>query len=177
MLSAEEISSLLEAQKTIALIPCSCREGRASCSHPLHKPHEGYAFMSLGLAAVFQIGSGLGRRIDGKEAERLFQRASDSGLVQHALYSFGKVAEICNCCPETCAVIKAYERGIPEAVRPSEYMAARGPECDGCPERPGRICKEVCPYGTEPSRAECLGCGLCAGYCPQHAVRMGLRGG
>lgn len=170
--SAEKVSSLLENQKIIAVIPCACRAGRARCSLPLHKPHDRDTCISLGLAAVFQVGSGLGRRIDPQEAHMIFARGSRSGLVPHVLYSLGSVQEICNCCPETCAAIMAYKSGIPEAIRPSEHIATRGSECSGCSGRSDKVCADICPYGKEPSTPGCLGCGLCAMYCPEQAVHM-----
>jgi hypothetical protein len=114
----------------------------------------------------------LGRRIDMQEAQDLFERAAESGLVHHVIYSMGRILEICNCCVETCAVIRTYRSGIPETVRPSPYVAIRGPQCNACSGIPGKICQELCPYGKEPSNPECLGCGLCARHCPQHAIRL-----
>lgn len=172
VLPTNDISAIIKHQKIIAVIPCACRAGHTLCSHPLHKSHEPNTCVSLGLAAILQVASGLGKRIDIKEAQALFDRAADSGLVHHVVYSMGLMLEICNCCAETCAVIKAYTSGIPEAVRHSKYIAIRGPECNACSGMPGKICEELCPYGKEPSNQECFGCGLCARHCPQHAIHM-----
>lgn len=172
VLPTTDISGIIRNQRFIAVIPCACRAGRTRCAHPLHTPHESDVCVTLGLAAVLQVGSGLGKRIEVEEAQSLIERAADSGLVHHVIYSMGQILEICNCCPETCAAIKAYRSGIPEAVRPSEYLAVRGQECNSCSGLPGRTCVELCPYGKEPSNPECLGCGLCARHCPQNAIHM-----
>ena len=172
VLPTDDISAIIQNQKMIAVIPCACRAGSTLCNHPLHKPHESDVCVSVGLAAIIQVGSGLGKRIDIKEAQALFDRAADSGLVHHVIYSMGQILEICNCCAGTCAAIKAYKSGIPEAVRHSKYIAIRGPRCNGCSGTPYRICEELCPYGKEPSNPECFGCGLCARHCPQHAIQM-----
>lgn len=176
VLSTAELSSLIAAQKLVAVIPCACRGGRTTCGRPAHRPHEPYTCLSFGLAAQLQIGSGLGRRMTPQDALALCERAADSGLAHHAIYSLGMLAELCNCCPETCAAIKAFSSGLPEAVRPSPVVALRGPDCDGCAGRSGRLCEDLCPYGTVPSSSDCLGCGLCARHCPNRAIRMVDRG-
>lgn len=170
-----ELARILQGQKIIAVVPCPCRTGRAACQHPLHKPHESDTCISFGLGSILLIGSGLGRRMDEREAQRLFERAADSGLVHHVILSMGMPLEICNCCAETCAAIRAYKSGIPEAVRPSGYVAIRGPACNACSGRRGRLCVQICPYEKEPSTSECLGCGLCARHCPQQAITMAPR--
>lgn len=175
VMQTEEILDILEHRQVIAVIPCACRTGKPPCAHPLHTPHEINSCIAFGLAAILQIGSGLGRRINAQEARAIFEQATDSGLVHHIIYSMGEILEICNCCPETCAAIKTYKSGIPEALRPSDYVATRTSRCNGCSHRSGRICVKICPYGKEPSRAQCFGCGLCARYCPQQAIRMILR--
>ncbi|NIN00007.1 MAG: hypothetical protein GTO24_18620 [candidate division Zixibacteria bacterium] len=117
----------------------------------------------------------MGRRIDIQEALALFERAADSGLIHHVIYSLGQMLEICNCCAETCAVVKAYKSGIPEAVRPSKYIALRKTVCNACSGIPGRTCERLCPYGKAPSNPECFGCGLCARHCGHRAIQMMLR--
>lgn len=171
----DDISAIIQDQKIIAVIPCACRAGRAPCNHRLHKPHESEVCVTVGFAAVLQLGSGFAKRIDVADAQALFERAADSGLVHHVIYSMGQMLEICNCCSETCAAIKAHHSGIPEAVRPSKYIAVRGPRCNTCSGTPWRICEALCPYGKEPSNPGCFGCGLCARHCPQDAIHMVLR--
>jgi Pyruvate/2-oxoacid:ferredoxin oxidoreductase delta subunit len=175
VLPTDEVSTMIRHQKIIAVIPCVCRIGRGPCIHPLHKPHESDICVTVGLSALLQIGSGLGKRIDIPEAQAIFERAADSGLVHHVVYSMGQMLEICSCCSETCAVVKAYMGGIPEAVRSSQSVAVRGSECNACPGMPDRVCEALCPYGKAPENPECFGCGLCARHCPQHAIHMAPR--
>ncbi len=177
VIRTEDILDTLQHQKIIAVIPCACRTGRPPCAHSLHKPHELESCVTFGLAAFLQVGSGLGRRIDPQEARIIFERAADSGLVHHVIYSMGTILELCNCCAETCAVIRSYRSGIPEVVRPSEYIAIRGPKCNGCSGRSEKVCVAMCPYEQEPSSIKCFGCGLCARHCPQQAIQMVPRDG
>lgn len=167
-----ELTELIEREKVIAAIPCSCRAGRPACERPLHGVHETNACLTFGLAALLHIGSGLGRRLTPQQAQELCQSAAASGLAHHAVYSFGALLEVCNCCASTCAVVKAYESGVSEALRASRYVAVRGSECDGCRDRELKVCETICPYGRRPSSKSCFGCGLCAEHCPQHAIEM-----
>jgi len=175
VLPTEDLCSILKEQRLIAVIPCACRGRKSQCSRPHHKVHETDTCISLGFAALAQIGSGLGKRISSLDAVALCGRAADSGQVHHALYSMGALAEVCNCCAETCSAIRAYESGIPEAVRSSGFVGIRGPDCDGCPTREARVCEEICPYSQAQSDSGCLGCGLCARFCPRHAIQMERR--
>jgi hypothetical protein len=171
------LQGLIERHRLIAAIPCACRAGRETCGHPLHTQHDCDACLSFGLAAIIQIGSGLGRRLSQQQAQALCEKARDSGMVHHAVYSFGSLAEVCNCCSETCSVVKAYEAGVPQAVRPAALVARRGPECDVCRDAEFRICEKLCPYGEHPDSTACLGCGLCADHCPRQAITMTRRPG
>lgn len=175
VLPTGDLASLTDQQKLIAVIPCACRAGRKACSHPAHKPHESETCISFGLAALLQIGSGLGRRLTAEEAAALCERAADSGQVHHLVYSFGIPIELCNCCLETCAAIGTFRAGVREAVRPSPLIAVRGPQCDASVHRSCGLCERICPYGAAPSTDACMGCGLCARHCPNHAIRMTLR--
>ena len=172
VLPTECLCDILKRQRVIAVIPCACRGAKIQCSQPGHKAHAVDTCISLGMAAVLQIGSGLGSRLSAQEAVALCQRAAQSGQVHHALYSLGALTEICNCCAETCLAIKAYRSGIPEAVRPSGFVAIRGAECDGCADRLARLCEEACPYSRASSTSGCLGCGLCARLCPKQAIHL-----
>lgn len=165
-----QLDDLIDRHRLIAVIPCACRAGRPACQNPYHGVHDLDVCLSFGFAAVIQIGSGLGKRLTPEETRDLCQRCAASGLAHHAIYSFGSLLEVCNCCAETCSVVRAYKAGVPEAVRPTGTRAVRGPECDGCRDGDSRVCEVVCPYGLRPSSPDCLGCGLCVDHCPRGAV-------
>jgi Fe-S-cluster-containing hydrogenase component 2 len=92
--------------------------------------------------------------------------------VQHGIISFGTLAELCNCCSESCTVLTGYRRGVTDLARPTGLRATRTDACDGCRGRDGRICEDICPYGHAPGSDECRGCGLCAFHCPNGAIEM-----
>jgi hypothetical protein len=172
VLSTPQLGELIQGQKVIAAIPCVCRAGKPRCANPHHGDHELDVCLSFGLAALIQVGSGLGKRLSADVAMALCQNATASGLAHHAIYSLGALLEVCNCCAETCSVVKAYEAGVPEAVRPAPFVAARGSDCDGCQGRNAKTCEDICPYGKHPSSLDCFGCGLCSAHCPRSAIEM-----
>jgi hypothetical protein len=171
-LPTNALHQLIARAPHIAALPCACRATRHKCSNPLHKAHNGEVCLGFGLTAILQELSGLGRRITAEEALRLCETSAQTGLVHHAILSFGMLTEVCNCCEETCSVILAHRRGIENVVRPSGWVPMPGPDCDDCQDRPGRICVEICPYGEGPGSETCMGCGLCAYHCPNHAIKM-----
>ena len=175
LVTTRDLESIFRGEKWIATIPCACRGLAGNCAHPEHSLHESDTCISLGVAAVLQAGSGLGKRITADEAIALCRRGADSGLVHHGIYSFGRMIELCNCCSESCTAIRAYKHGIPEAIRPTPLMATRSGACNGCAGRSARMCLTICPYGKSPSDGGCLGCGLCASRCPRGAITMAQR--
>jgi len=171
-LPTSALEELIASARHIAVLPCACRATRPKCSNPLHKAHNGETCLGFGLTAILQELSGLGRRVTAEEALRICETSARSGLVHHAILSFGMLTEVCNCCEESCSVFLAHRRGIENVVRPSGWVPVRGPECDGCENRQGRICVQICPYTEGPGSDACMGCGLCAYHCPNQAITM-----
>lgn len=172
VLTPGTLEDLIKKQEEIAVMPCPCRAIAPECRHPLHGYHEPETCLSFGLVAIVQRMSGLSRKVTGEEAARICRGAVESGMVHHGIMSFGVLAEVCNCCVESCSVLSAYRHGIEMIVRPSGLMAVRTDACDGCRDREGRVCREICPYAVEPGADECVGCGLCAYHCPTKAIEM-----
>ncbi len=167
-----QLTNLINRHRLIAVIPCACRAGQTACTNPHHGKHDLDVCLSFGLAAVVQIGSGLGNRLTPDEAEAMCQQSASSGLAHHSIYSFGSLLEVRNCCAETCSVAQAFKTRVSQAVRPSPLVAVRGANCDGCEDRDTRVCEDVCPYGLRPSSTDCLGCDLCSTRCPRNAIVM-----
>lgn len=166
------LEELISSARYIAAFPCACRATHPKCSHPRHKPHDGETCLGFGLSAILQELSGIGKRVTAEEALRICEISAQSGLVHHAILSFGMLTEVCNCCEDSCSVFLALRRGLLNVVRPSGWQSVRGPECDGCQGRPERICVEICPYVEGPDSEGCMGCGLCANRCPNQAIQM-----
>jgi len=166
------LEKLISSAQHIAVLPCACRATHPKCSHPLHKLHNGETCLGFELTAIFQELSGVGRKVTAEEALRICETSAQSGLVHHAILSFGMLTEVCNCCEESCSIFIALRRGIPNVLRPSGWVPVRGTECDDCQGRPQRICVEICPYAEGPGSEGCMGCGLCAYHCPNQAITM-----
>ncbi len=166
------LKELISSARYIAVLPCACRATGHKCSHPLHKFHNGETCLGFGFSAILQELSGLGRKVTVEEALRICEISAQTGLVHHAILSFGMLTEVCNCCKDSCSVFLALRRGIHSVVRPSGWIPVRGNDCDACENRPQRICVEICPYAEGPGSLACMGCGLCAYHCPNQAIKM-----
>ena len=94
----EKISYYLDKYDTFSVSPCSCRRSRRlldeGCGHL-----EDDMCVQMGTGAEYFIKTGKARQITREEAEAIFKKAEENGLMHQMpnLEGPGESAAICNC--------------------------------------------------------------------------------
>ena len=177
-----EVLSFYEAAEYIkkagrgSLSKCYCRHEAwhlgKNCSAPIDD-----ICMSLGAASDFVAEQGFGRRASVDELLDTLKKAEDSGLVHIGDNVLDQTTFLCNCCGCCCGFLQGITQfHLKHAVTTTPYIAKPNfDECNGCEE-----CKDRCQIkairmeGDYPVVDEefCLGCGVCAHFCPSGAMKM-----
>ncbi|MHB1130980.1 MAG: 4Fe-4S binding protein [Chloroflexota bacterium] len=176
-----ELYPVVEAARTIAVVPCNCRRLGARCALPVE------TCVSFNEAAEQTLARGRGRRLSQAEAKELLRLLDKKGLMHTADFSDGpeSVHNLCNCCADDCYVFRGAVRLESKGVWPrSRYLAEFDAErCNRC-----GLCVKRCHFGAFVTSGQvgrgrplpevtydashCWGCGLCANTCPTGAIRM-----
>jgi ferredoxin len=177
-----EVLSFFEAAEYIkkagrgSLSKCYCRHEAwhlgKNCSAPIDD-----ICMSLGAASDFVAEQGFGRRASVDELLDTLKKAEDSGLVHIGDNVLDQTTFLCNCCGCCCGFLQGITKHhIKHAVTTTHFIGKPNfDECNGCEE-----CKDRCQInairmeGDYPVVDEefCLGCGVCAHFCPSGAMKM-----
>ncbi len=175
VLPSEQVRTILESARSIALQNCMCREHYSRCDKPLEVclilNESGDKFVEKGTASHITL----------PEAIQVLKKADENGLVHLSLYMpHHEVFALCSCCPCCChdlQILKICSRK--DLVARSEYIAKTDSgECINC-----GACAERCPFEARQfnegvlayDETECLGCGLCVSVCPVDATVMQAR--
>lgn len=168
----EDAQRLIEGAKSIAVVPCVCRQSQKACDSPLE------VCLQLNRGADYNIKRGTGRKIDREEALALLRKSEEAGLVHMVENKLGMGNVICNCCTCCCEMLRyAGSMKTKGVLAPSRYLAkVSGNECTSCEQ-----CVAICPIEAivlnqegiaEVSDDACIGCGLCASACPSGAITL-----
>ena len=147
----DKISYYLDKYDTYSVSPCSCRRSRRllgeGCGHL-----EDEMCVQLGSGAEYFIKTGKARQITRQEAEEIFRKAEENGLMHQMpnLEGAGESAAICNCCGCSCF-----------AIRISNMF--------NCPDA------ERSNYHAEINQDNCVACGQCVENCPVNAIKLGQK--
>ncbi|MDY0362719.1 MAG: 4Fe-4S binding protein [Desulforegulaceae bacterium] len=171
----DDVISILEKQKRIAVAPCVCRTmtkslGIQKCGKPVE------TCMMFGKGADYYVENKMGRYISLDEAFSIIKRSDDAGLVLQPLNAKDAGA-VCSCCGDCCGMMLSTKmQPKPSLMTRSSYFAVvNNEECIGC-----GLCTERCQMEAVNIIDEkavidldrCIGCGLCVTKCPTDAVSL-----
>lgn len=172
ILACEDVLSIIDNAKKIAVTNCTCRLTARKCDAPVE------ICLQVDGAADYTLERGTGREVDRDEARRMIYQAEEAGLIHATMNREGNLHFICNCCPCCCMVFPLLIHRKLNTCDPSRFQAVVSTDdCNGCME-----CLQRCHFGaiTIDDTAQtasvdsdtCMGCGLCHSTCPEGAVSL-----
>ncbi len=177
VLPLDVISEMIKGAELIALSNCYCRSAKQvlgkGCDHPLETC---FYFDEL---AQMKLQTDYAREVTYDEAMDVLYECETQGLIHNVSNCEGKIQTLCNCCECSCAVLKAWNRGMRNTTSPSRFIVTVNSEkCQLCGE-----CIEACPVKALSMQngrlainlEKCLGCGLCVPACPENALSLAPR--
>ena len=170
----EDVMTILENQKKIAIAPCICRTMAKKDNRGCDKPME--ACFLFGSHASFYVDNGMGRYISCDEAKEIARKNEAAGLVLqpfNAQYTGG----MCSCCGDCCGMLRALKKhSNPAATVKSNYYArVEESTCTGCGTCLDRCQMEAIVIADSTALIDlkrCIGCGLCVSTCPTEAMHL-----
>lgn len=176
ILSFQEASEYIKKAGKGSLTKCYCRHEAwhlgKNCSAPIDD-----ICMTLGDASDFVVEQGFARRASVDELLDTLKKAEDLGLVHTGDNVLEQTTFLCNCCGCCCGLLRGItQHHVKHAVTTTNFIAQPTlDECNGCGE-----CERRCQIhairmeGDYPVVDEefCLGCGVCAHFCPNGAMKL-----
>lgn len=172
VLAFEDVTSMIDSARTVAVTKCSCRAVDGACGHAID------VCLQLDKAADYSIERGTGRLLTKPEAMRILEDCEAAGLVHVAenKQSLGHV--ICNCCSDCCINWASTRTGLGKFCAPSRFRAAiDADDCNGC-----ELCIDRCFFDALHMNdsadlaviddRKCMGCGVCLVACPTAAIAL-----
>ena len=184
ILPTQKVEEIIEKFDDIAVGNCYCRHHRDLLDDLCKIDAPRKTCLTFGKAARHTSKQGFARLISKDEALIILQEAEEAGLIHrtwHANFAINNdVIAICNCC--ICCCVYSLPSLILPYTSANNYLAKVNLDlCKG-----SGICVEKCHYEAiqlnidkkvEIKKENCIGCGLCASFCPEGAISMleGLR--
>jgi Pyruvate/2-oxoacid:ferredoxin oxidoreductase delta subunit/predicted transcriptional regulator len=168
----DDVKSLIDRARKVAVTRCSCRVIDGACGKELE------VCIQLDRAADYAIERETGRELSKDEAIEMLERCEEEGLVHVSENKRALGHVICNCCTDCCLNWRSLRYGLGKFIAPSRYRAAvDSEECTGCAECVDRCFFEAMSMETEDGSAtvndeKCMGCGVCQVVCRPFAISM-----
>ena len=172
ILAFDDVKSLIDAARNLAVTRCSCRAIDGACGKEVD------VCIQVDRAADYAIERGTGRQVSKQETIEILKRCEEEGLVHVAENKKALGHVICNCCSDCCINWPSVRPDRGKFVAPSRYRAWVDPdECIGCD-----LCLDRCYFDAMSmdgdrelavvDQENCMGCGLCQVVCPTDAITM-----
>jgi formate hydrogenlyase subunit 6/NADH:ubiquinone oxidoreductase subunit I/predicted transcriptional regulator len=171
ILAFEDVKSMIDSARNVAVTRCSCRAIDGACGKELE------VCIQLDRAADYAIERGTGRKLGVEEAIDMLKRCEEEGLVHTTENKRAEGTVICNCCSDCCINWPSIRTGLGKFAAPSRFRAALDvDDCTGC-----ALCVEACFFDAVSmddddlaaiNEENCMGCGLCQVVCPTDAISM-----
>jgi len=176
----EDLHRMIDQAKSFRVRECICRKGRAlqgnACKHTIENclsiSQEEGAFDYFSLA---------GRVISKEEAFKVLSESEKEGLVHCVSNVQQGHSFVCNCCPCSCAFLRAVkEFKTPYMLAKSNFVAQIDKEsCSSCGVCKEERCSMEAIVETDGSYKvldeRCIGCGACTITCPTDSITMEVR--
>jgi len=172
ILAFEDVKSIVEGAKSLAVTKCSCRVIDGKCGKPVE------VCIQVNRAADYAIERGTGRKLGVEEAIDMLKMCEEEGLVHVSDNRKAVGHVICNCCNDCCINWPSVRTGLKKFIAPSRFEALVDAEsCSSC-----ETCMEACFFDAISMEGEdetavvdpkkCMGCGVCIVSCPTEAISL-----
>jgi ferredoxin len=172
ILAFDDVKSIVESARNLAVTKCSCRAIDGKCGKPLE------VCIQVDRAADYGIERGTARKLEKDEAIKMLKMCEEEGLVHVADNKRNVGHVICNCCSDCCINWPSIRTGLGKFVVPSRFEAVVDADlCSGC-----ETCLDRCFFDAISMEGEddtavvnpekCMGCGLCMVTCPEEAISL-----
>lgn len=164
-----------------AVAPCICRVEQTKKGNPVTRPME--TCLVFGLVAQYYVENGIGRSLTQDQLMEKIDECEAACLVPFSTNS-KEIVNMCMCDNESCQLFKNLGKFPKPAqeVHAAFHAVIDGTACSGC-----KKCTKKCQIDAilatdipaqkktfvhQVDRDRCIGCGLCVGGCPEHAISM-----
>lgn len=181
VLPSQTVEEIINKFEDIAVGYCFCRQRQKSLGNECRTQAPTMNCFTFGKSARHTVANGFARKVDKKEALKIFKEAEIAGLIHKAFHPASKESKpetsICNCCKDCCDVFRLWREGTLPLINSTYHLSLIDREsCSGC-----GICVEWCPTEAialdddglaKRDESACLGCGVCARFCPEEAISL-----
>jgi len=174
----EQLSELLDGEKSYAAGACTCRQEHKlnSDSCKIENVPKNTCIY-FGKVADYMVEWEFAERLTKNEVHELLKQCEDAGLVHNATNTWGNSILVCNCCSCCCPFLRNMVsfRGLNSVVRSNFIAVADEESCTGCDD-----CIDRCQMGAlslvdetiSLNQEYCIGCGNCTTVCPSESLSM-----